>query len=132
MQVMPFQAIAICIVLLTIAQFVWRQLKTGEMPFRRYWFVYAVGAWCAGVFLYGILFVADHTIHENTPKTPCPKAVTAEFCGRDGTPHTQEEARAFALWLNTLILSWLVWFPTIWIAGWVSKRRKAASPPAEP
>jgi hypothetical protein len=132
MQLPPFLALAICIVLFTVAQFVWQQRKSGEMPFRKYWFVYALVAWCAGVFLYGIIFFPDGPYHENTSKTPCVKAVTAKFCDKSGKPRTREEVEAYVVWQNTIILSWLVSVPTLWGAGWVAKRRKAVSRSAEP
>jgi hypothetical protein len=123
-----FQALAICVILLSVAQSIRRQRKSQEMPFAKYWFVYAIGAWCAGCFLYGIIFFVDAPFHENIPQRPC---VNAEFCGKDGTPHTREEFEAFVVWQNVLILSWLVGLPTMWIASWVSKRQKAASASSE-
>jgi hypothetical protein len=117
-----FQAIAICIILLSVALSIRRQWKSQEMPFRRYWLVYVIGAWCIGVFLYGIVFFIDAPLHENTSQTPC---VKAEFCGKGGTPHTREEFESFLIWQNTLILSWLFGVPTLWIASWVAKRQKA-------
>jgi hypothetical protein len=123
-----FQALAICVILLSVALSIRRQRKSQEMPFAKYWFVYAIAAWCAGCFLYGIIFFVDAPFHESTPQSPC---VNAAFCGKDGTPHTREEFEAFVAWQNMLILSWLVGLPTMWIASWVSKRQKAVSASSE-
>ena len=122
MRQVVFQAFAICIILLSAALSIRRLRKSQQMPFAKYWFVYAVGAWCAGCFLYGIIFFVDAPIRENTAQRPC---LNAEFCGKNGTPHTREEFDAFVVWQNVLILSWLVGLPTMWIASRVSKRQKA-------
>src|SRR5690242_5241029 len=122
MRPLVFQALAICIVLLSVAVSIRRYWKSQEMPFRQYWFAYAVAAWCIGVFLYGIVFFVDAPYHQNTPQTPC---VNAEFCGKGGTPHTREEFESLAVWRNTLILSWLLEIPTMLLARWFSKRQKA-------
>ena len=128
MRQVVFQALAICIILLSAALSIRRLRKSQQMPFAKYWFVYAVGAWCAGCFLYGIIFFVDAPIRENTAQRPC---LNAEFCGKNGTPHTREEFDAFVVWQNVLILSWLVGLPTMWIASWVSKRQKAACASSE-
>jgi hypothetical protein len=123
-----FQALFICTILLSIVLSIRRQRTSREMPFAKYWPVYLIGAWCAGCFLYGAIFFVDAPLRGTNPQRPC---VNAEFCGKDGTPHTREEFEAFVVWQNVLILSWLIGLPTMWIAGWVSKQQKAASASSE-
>jgi hypothetical protein len=119
-----FQALAICTILLSIVLSMRRQWKSREMPFKNYWLAYTIGAWCMGCFVYGIIFFVDAPLRESSPQKPC---INAEFCGKDGTPHTRQEFESFLVWQNTLILSWLFGVPTLWIASWIAKRQKAAS-----
>src|SRR5579871_5343874 len=95
-----FQALAIAILLLSVAVSIRRFSR--DVPFKKYWFAYVIAAWCMGCLLYGVIFFIDAPYHQNTAQTPC---VTAEFCGKRGTPHTRQEFESFLVWQNTLIVS---------------------------
>jgi hypothetical protein len=124
MQQTLFQALGVCFVVFAIVRFIRQQSKSQEMPFRRYWLVYALWAWCMGCFLYGFIFFIDAPFHENTPQTPC---VKAEFCGKGGMPHTRQEFESFVVWQNMLLLSFLFGVPTMFVSQWISKRQKTVS-----
>jgi hypothetical protein len=124
MRYIGFQTLAIGIILLSIVQSIRRQRKSRDMPFKTYWFSYAIGAWCAGCLMYGIIFFVDAPIRQSTPQEPC---ANTEFCGKGGTPHTREEFEAFMVWQKVLLLSWLLGVPTLWIASWTAKKQKASS-----
>lgn len=119
-----FQVICIGVSLSIAAVFIRERWKTGDMPFRTYWFVYGLGLWFFGCFMYGIVFFIDAPIHESTAAKPCIKSV---FCGKSGIPHTREDYQAFLRWQTILFFSALVTLPPWFVAMRIARRAKDAS-----
>jgi hypothetical protein len=115
------QILGICILAFIVAQFVVRQQKSGDFPFRKYWLVYLILAWCVGCFAYGLIYFVDAPFHESTAQNPCAQGA---FCGKSGRPHTKEEFDAFSTWQDILFVSWPIAFVSGLAAQVISKRKK--------
>jgi hypothetical protein len=115
------QIVGICILIVVAVQFVRQQRKSGEMPFKKYWPVYLIFAWCLGCFAYGLIFFDDAPIHENTPQQPCS---VGAFCGKTGRPHTKEEFEAFLEWQTIFVPSMIIGFFSMLFASLISKSKK--------